>query len=140
MRIGTERHVDMTQASGRRVVLAADDDKDVLDVVNVAVKALGYVFFGTSTGEECASLATRISPHLILLDVNMPGIDGYEVCRRMRGMRHLDRVPIAFITSNRTAADLTRAREVGGNDFIVKPFTIQKLQDRVRHWVSRRVG
>ncbi len=129
----------MTNTPSRRVVLAADDDKDALDIVNVAVKALGYVFFGTATGEECASLATRIHPNVVLLDVNMPGIDGYEVCRRLRGMPHLQRVPIAFITANRTTADLMRAKEVGGNDFILKPFEIARLQERVRHWAARRV-
>jgi CheY-like chemotaxis protein len=76
---------------------------------------------------------------VVLLDVNMPGIDGYEVCRRLRGMPHLQRVPIAFITANRTTADLMRAKEVGGNDFILKPFEIVRLQERVRHWAARRI-
>jgi CheY-like chemotaxis protein len=130
----------MTLHPSQRIILAADDDQDILDVLQIAVKGLGHVFFGTPSGEACASLATRVSPHLILLDVNMPGIDGYETCRRMRGMDHLQRVPIAFITANRTAADVTRAKDVGGNDFILKPFTMEKLQDRIRHWVARRVG
>jgi CheY-like chemotaxis protein len=124
----------------RSNILIVDDRLDKRVVFRTILEELDQNIVTASSGEEALRWLLDNDCAVILLDVNMPGIDGYEVCRRMRGMRHLDRVPIAFITSNRTAADLARAREVGGNDFIVKPFTIQKLQDRVRHWVSRRVG
>jgi FixJ family two-component response regulator len=122
------------------LVFLVDDDDAVRDSLTLLLETAGLAVEAYSSAENFLGAYRPERPGCLVLDVNMPGIDGYEVCRRMRGMRHLDRVPIAFITSNRTAADLTRAREVGGNDFIVKPFTIQKLQDRVRHWVSRRVG
>jgi DNA-binding response OmpR family regulator len=96
----------------------------------------GYIFFGTTSGPEC--LLSRIEPRLILLDVQMPDMDGFETCRHSRKDWRLARVPIAFLTALKRPADV-HAGMAGGNDFILKPFNPDVLLNRVNHWTSQRL-
>ena len=79
-----------------------------------------------------------MKPRLVLLDVRMPGMDGYETCRRLRAMPALARVAVVFLTARKSSADVRARLEAGGDDFIVKPFDPAKLIARVVHWTSRR--
>ena len=104
------------------------------------MSAAGYTFIGMASGEECLELTSRIKPRLILLDIEMsPGIDGIETCQQRRQRRELEQVPIAFLTAYKTAKHVMDGIKAGGNDFIAKPFENEKMMERVRHWVSRRV-
>ena len=85
------------------------------------------------------SLAMRMAPRLILLDVQMPGINGYETCRLLRNNHNLAHIPIAFLTARKTPEDVRRGVAVGGNDFIIKPFDAAKLRERIHYWVNRYV-
>ena len=123
-----------------KIVIGVDDQRENLILLESALRAGGFHFFGASSGAECLSLATRIQPRLILLDIQMPDMDGFETCRRLRAMGDMRQVPVAFLTGRRNAEDVKRCLEVGGNDFIVKPFDVIKLLERVRHWTSRKVA
>jgi DNA-binding response OmpR family regulator len=85
-------------------------------------------------------MLTRVTPRLILLDIQMPEMDGLETCRRIRAIRELAQVPVAFLTASKSAEDVRAGLAAGGNDFIVKPFDIQKLLLRVEHWTTRRIA
>jgi DNA-binding response OmpR family regulator len=122
-----------------KIILAIDDDPDSLSMIDRVASFAGYTFYGASSGEECVSLATRVSPRLILLDVQMPGIDGYETCRRLRSYPNLAHIPIAFLTACKTAEDFKKGMEFGGNDFIIKPFDANKLRERIRYWATRTI-
>jgi two-component system sensor histidine kinase/response regulator len=123
-----------------KLVLAVDDAKENLSLVQAAVGAAGYSFIGASSGRECLSLLTRIQPKVILLDIEMPELDGFETCRIIRATEEpRARVPIVFLTARKTAEDVKRCIAVGGNDFIIKPFDLVKLLDRIRHWASGSV-
>ena len=91
------------------------------------------------SGSECLSLVMRATPRLVLLDIEMPAMDGFETCRRLRTMDATKHIPVAFLTARKSAEDVKLGVAVGGNDFIVKPFDRAKLVDRIQHWTSRRV-
>jgi DNA-binding response OmpR family regulator len=122
-----------------KIVLAADDQPENLVILESLIEAQGFTFFGVETGLDALSLATRISPRLILLDVQMPLMDGFETCRRLRAIRELKPVPIAFLTGRKASEDVRAGLLAGGNDFIVKPFDPDKLIARVIQWTSRRL-
>jgi len=92
---------------------------------------------GAKGGLECLRLVCRMIPKLILLDIEMPGIDGFETCRRIRNLSETKLVPIAFLTGRKTAEDVKTGMAAGGNDFIVKPYDVVKLIERINHWVNR---
>jgi CheY-like chemotaxis protein len=85
-------------------------------------------------------LLTRIEPKLILLDIEMPELDGFETCSQIRSKPNLRNTPVVFLTARKSADDVKNCLAVGGNDFIVKPFDLAKLLDRIRHWTGRRIA
>jgi DNA-binding response OmpR family regulator len=95
---------------------------------------------GAASGPELLALSLRVVPRLILLDIQMPEMDGFETCRRLRANRDLVRVPIAFLTGRKTFEDVAEGLSSGGNDFILKPFKVRHLLGRVEHWTSRQIG
>jgi len=118
-------------------ILAADDQPENILLLESLIETLGFTFFGVGGGAECLALAERITPRLILLDIQMPLLDGFDTCRRLRAMPALASVPVAFLTARKSSADVRAGMLAGGNDFIVKPFDPQKLIARVIHWTSR---
>jgi CheY-like chemotaxis protein len=123
-----------------RIVVAVDDQPENLMLLRAIVEHHGDTFFGATSGPEGISLATRTSPRLILLDVQMPGMDGFETCRRMRQLWALRQTPIAFLTACKTGQDVQEGIRAGGNDFLMKPFDPDKLLARIDHWTSRRLA
>ena len=127
-------------ARSGKVVLGVDDQPENIMMLESIIESQGFTFFGASSGMECLSLVQRVNPRLILLDVQMPEMDGYETCRRLRRMIQFRTMPIAFLTARKEVEDVKTGIAVGGNDFIVKPFDPVKLVNRVVHWTSRRVN
>jgi CheY-like chemotaxis protein len=123
-----------------KIVLGVDDAPENLFLLQAAMKSAGYTFIAAKSGRECLSLLSRVTPRLILLDIEMPDLDGFETCRRIRQNRDLRHVPIAFLTARKGPEDVKSGLAAGGNDFILKPFDPMKLLDRVKHWTSRSVG
>jgi CheY-like chemotaxis protein len=122
-----------------RIVIGVDDLPQHLRLLKQCIMSGGYTFFGAASGLECLQLVSRIEPRLILLDVQMPDLDGYETCRRLRTDPALGHVPIAFLTSCNTPEDVKTGLAAGGNDFILKPVVIARLMERVRYWTTRRI-
>ena len=132
--------MDPAEAAARRakVVLAADDQHENIMMLESLIETQGFTFFGVGGGAECLSLAPRISPRLILLDIQMPELDGFETCRRLRAIYSLKQIAVAFLTARKAAADVQAGIKAGGNDFIVKPFDPEKLIARLIYWTDRR--
>lgn len=120
-----------------RVILVVDDDSDTIALVASIGRKAGYTVFGASSGEECLSMLWRVTPQLIMLDVKMPGLDGFETCRRVRSDPNVAHVPIAFLTARKTVDDVKYGVAAGGDDFIVKPFDATQLVERVEFLISR---
>lgn len=122
-----------------KIVIGIDDQAENIMMLEALIDAQGYTFFGASSALDGISLAQRASPRLILLDIQMPGMDGFETCRRLRQIWALKQVPIAFLTASKSPEDVRKGIAAGGNDFITKPFDADKLLARVDLWTNRRL-
>jgi len=112
-------------------VLIVDDAKANLDILVEGLKA-DHKLSLAMNGETALQLAARTPPDLVLLDIMMPGMDGYEVCRRMRQMPETSDVPIMFLSSLEEVQNKTRGFEAGANDYLTKPFEMLEVKARVR--------
>jgi DNA-binding response OmpR family regulator len=129
--------VDDTAFRQNKIVLGVDDQPENLLILSAVLETAGYTFVAASDGVEGLSLAARTSPRLILLDVQMPGMDGFETCRRLRANWQLKSVPVAFLTGRKSVDDVRAGIAAGGNDFITKPFDHERLLARVDHWARK---
>ncbi|HWE72460.1 MAG TPA: response regulator [Stellaceae bacterium] len=121
-----------------KIIMGVDDTPENLHFLKRAIEAGGYTFVAATNGHECLTMLGRITPKLLLLDIEMEPIDGFETCRRIRRIAGLEQLPIAFLTARKTAEDVEAGLGAGGNDFIVKPYSIAKLRERVEYWMTHR--
>jgi diguanylate cyclase (GGDEF)-like protein len=112
-------------------VLIADDDPDIRALVRELLSRAGFETVDAQDGTEALALARRSQPDLVLLDVTMPGLDGYAVCESIFAERH-DPPPVIFLTARSETSDQVRGFDAGGVDYIVKPFRGAELVARVR--------
>src|SRR6266403_1121389 len=112
-------------------VLLVDDAKANLDILVEGLKSDHKLSLALN-GESALQVAARTPPDLVLLDIVMPGLDGYEVCRRLRQMPETAEVPIMFLSSLEEVQNKTRGFEAGANDYLTKPFEMLEVKARVR--------
>jgi CheY-like chemotaxis protein len=132
------------ETNRRKIIVAVDDLPTNLALIEEALRADEYSFFGVASGTECLSLVARVMPRIILLDIQMPEMDGFETCRRLRALppmgdirNRLEKVPILFLTGRKTVDDVRKGIAAGGNDFIIKPFDPARLLIRIQHWLTK---
>ena len=123
-----------------KIIVGVDDVPESLALVDHIVSDAGYTFMGAGGAAECLALVARIVPQLILLDVEMPKMDGFDTCRLLRADGRLTHVPIAFLTARKSSEDVRKGMSVGGNDFVLKPFDRAKLIERLNYWTRHRVN
>ena len=123
-------------------ILYVEDNPDNMTLVKRAIEAIGHVFVGAPTGTEGLQKAEELLPDLILLDINLPDIDGYEVARRLRnsGNKHLIYVPMVAITANALKGDAEKALEAGCDVYMSKPINIRELWNRVESLLEATKG
>jgi two-component system OmpR family response regulator len=115
-------------------ILVVEDDPRITDVLEYALKAEGYEVQTAQRGREAIQLAKRSAPGLIVLDVGLPDIDGFEVCRMVRTFSE---VPVLFLTSRADEIDRVVGLEIGGDDYVVKPFSPRELLARIKAILRR---
>jgi len=113
-------------------VLVVDDVPANLDVLSNSLESTGYQVQFATSGEQALRLVSTTTPDLILLDVMMPGMDGYEVCRRLKSTEKTRDIPVLFITAQVDTGDLLRGFDAGGVDYITKPFREEEVLIRVQ--------
>jgi phosphoserine phosphatase RsbU/P len=118
-------------------VLIVDDVKANVDILVQALKG-DYQLSVALGGQQALDVVQRSPPDLILLDIVMPDIDGYEICRRLRAMETTRELPIIFLSSLEDVNDKARGFEVGGNDYLTKPFHVLEVKARVRSLLKAR--
>lgn len=118
-------------------ILIVEDDLDVAEMLNAYFRVQGYEVFTVNWGEDGVRAAQTVLPDLIILDIRLPDIDGYEVARRVRTDRRTNEIPIIFLTEKRERIDRLQGFEVGADDYITKPFDVQELRLRVRNALKR---
>ena len=119
-------------------VLVVDDEPNIRELVQVALNFHGCSVTTGATGEDALQLAYAFDPDLIVLDVLLPDIDGFEVCRQLRSVAN--DVPVIFLTARDATADTVTGLTIGGDDYITKPFSIEALVARVRAVLRRTDG
>jgi DNA-binding response OmpR family regulator len=122
----------------RPLVLVAEDDDDILDLVVFDLEDEGYDVLTARNGEEAIALALERHPDLVLLDVAMPGLDGYEVTRRLRADASTHGTPVVLLTARAQVKDVIAGFEAGANDYVTKPFRPDELRTRLHAALGRR--
>jgi two-component system OmpR family response regulator len=116
-------------------VLVVDDEPNIRELVQVALKFHGCSVATAATGRDALRQAEAAPPDLIVLDVMLPDMDGFEVCRRLRAGGN--EVPVIFLTARDTSSDTVTGLAIGGDDYVTKPFSVEALVARVRAVLRR---
>ena len=119
------------------VILIVEDDLDVSEMLDAYFRVQDYDVIIANWGLEGVEKCQDKQPDLVILDIRLPDIDGYEVARRLRENRKTNNIPIIFLTEKRNRSDRLQGLELGADDYITKPFDIQELRLRVRNALQR---
>jgi two-component system, OmpR family, response regulator len=125
----------MTSSEPR--VLVVDDEPNIVDVVTMALRFQGFAVASAGTGGEALAAVSDFRPDLIVLDVMLPDMEGFDVAKRLGAQR--SRVPIIFLTARDATDDKIRGLTLGGDDYVTKPFSLEELVARIRS-ILRRAG
>jgi DNA-binding response OmpR family regulator len=123
---------------GAARIVVVDDDPAVVRAVAAVLEADGYAVEGVGDQAEALRAVLQDPPALVVLDVNMPGLDGWELCDILRRQSHTRDVPVLFLTGRADLRDQITAMQVGGSDYVTKPFRPDELRAKVQAWVQRR--
>ncbi|MDO4291237.1 MAG: response regulator transcription factor [Eggerthellaceae bacterium] len=125
----------MTDKQSR--ILVCDDEPSITEFVGYALKKEGYAADIVNSGEEALAMAARNTYDLFILDIMLPGMDGYELCRRLRSRTA---APVLFLSARDTELDKVVGLEIGGDDYLAKPFGVRELIARIRALLRRGSG
>ena len=118
-------------------ILAVDDEESITDLLGMALRYEGFDVQVAHTGRQALRAVTDRRPHLLILDVMLPDLDGFEIAKRLASRG--DKVPILFLTARDATEDKVRGLTLGGDDYLTKPFSLEELVARVRA-ILRRAG
>ncbi len=121
---------------GKKKILAVDDEPNILMSIEFILEMEGYEVHTARDGEEALEIAERVRPDLILLDVNMPRKDGYEVCRILRGQKDMGDTKVIMLTAKGQTLERKKGLEVGANEYVTKPFSAEDLLDKIRAMIE----
>ena len=124
------------EGEGARV-LVVDDEPSIVDAISMTLRHQGYSVEAAETGKEALAMVTKWRPDVIVLDVMLPDVDGFEVARRLSADN--EPVPILFLSALDNTEDKVRGLTIGGYDYVTKPFSLEELIARLRN-ILRRVG
>jgi len=118
-------------------ILIAEDEPDIRELVAFTLRFAGHEVVAASNGEEAVQLATREFPDLILMDVRMPRMTGYDACRVMKANEELKDIPVVFLSAKGQESEIQTGLEAGAEEYLLKPFAPDQLTDRVRAILSK---
>jgi len=121
----------------RERIIAIEDEPDILEVVQYNLRREGYEVTGVENGEDGLNLVRKENPDLVLLDLMLPGMDGLEVCRRLKYEAATRSIPVIMVTAKGEESDVVLGLEVGADDYLTKPFGPRELVARVRAVLRR---
>jgi len=113
-------------------ILIAEDERDIRDLVAFTLRFAGHEVFAASNGEEAVELAPKVNPDLILMDVRMPRMTGYEACKIMKADPYLKDVPVVFLSAKGQENEIQQGLASGAEDYLLKPFAPDQLTSRVK--------
>jgi len=112
-------------------ILIAEDERDIRDLITFTLRFAGHEVVATSNGEEAFFKAQEVKPDLILMDVRMPRMTGYEACRKMKEIEELKSIPVVFLSAKGQESEVQAGLEAGAVEYILKPFAPDQLTSRV---------
>ena len=125
----------------RDMILVVDDTPDTLGFLTEAIEQADLTVLVAVDGESALDLVGQITPDLILMDAVMPGLDGFETCRRLKQIPHLSHIPVIFMTGLSDTEHVVKGLEAGGVDYVTKPIVVDELIARIRvHLTNARVA
>ena len=122
----------------QKTVMCVDDDPAIREVIGHALGGAGYQSVICRSGPDCLARLSAVQPQLILLDLNMPGMDGFDTVREIRRRFPKLEVPLVMLTAQCTEKAVRAAKAVGTADYLIKPFRIAHLIERVDYWTGLR--
>jgi two-component system phosphate regulon response regulator PhoB len=124
----------------KKTVLVVEDEEDILAVLQFNLIKAGYEVFCASCGEEGLIMLAEKRPDLVLLDLMLPGIDGLEICRRLKAEEESCAIPVIMLTARGEERDVVQGLEMGADDYVTKPFSVKVLLARVQTVLRRTAG
>ena len=118
-------------------ILIAEDEPDIRDLVAFTLRFSGYEVVTGSNGEEAVELANKEFPDLILLDVRMPRLTGYDACKKIKENPQLKDIPVVFLSAKGQESEIQSGMEAGAEEYLLKPFAPDQLTDRVRSILAK---
>ncbi|MDP1809241.1 MAG: response regulator, partial [Actinomycetota bacterium] len=119
-------------------ILIIDDEPAVVELVEAKLRTSGYETLTATNGRDGIEAAHASNPNLVLLDILMPEIDGFEVCRRLKADKETESIPIMFLSGKLLERDVVKGLELGADDYIIKPFSPRELVARIKHILESR--
>jgi len=113
-------------------ILIAEDERDIRDLVAFTLRFAGHEVFAASNGEEAVELAPKVNPDLILMDVRMPRMTGYEACKILKEDPNLKDIPVVFLSAKGQENEIQQGLASGAEDYLLKPFAPDQLTSRVK--------
>ena len=123
----------------KEVILVVDDEEDIRELVELNLSREGYQILPCDTGERALALVRSRKPDLVVLDLMLPGVDGLEVCRRLKADPDTRHIPVIMLTAKGEEADIVAGLELGADDYVTKPFSGKVLAARVRRLLRRQM-
>ena len=118
-------------------ILIVEDDSDIVEMIDYNLKKEGYKTISVLNGEDAIGLAEKESPDLIILDLMLPGMDGFQVCKYLKGGEKTSTIPIIMLTAKSQEADKVIGLELGADDYMTKPFSHRELIARIKAVLRR---
>lgn len=120
-------------------ILVAEDERDIRELINFMLTFAGHQITLAENGEEAVEKAQEILPDLIMMDVRMPKLTGYEACRKIKEIESTKEIPVVFLTAKGQDEEVTAGIEVGAVAYILKPFELDKLTEQINE-ILMKIG
>lgn len=123
-------------AAPKHKILVVDDEPHIIRIIKLSLEKAGFQVISANSGEDGIEMVKHDHPDLVILDVMMPAMDGFQVCQHIRKLDEGQKIPILFLTARGQSDDLEYARSIGANDLMTKPFGPRQLIDLVAHHLN----
>lgn len=118
-------------------ILIAEDERDIRDLITFTLKFSGHEVFAAPNGEEAVSMARQVMPDIILMDVRMPKMTGYEACAAMKADPTIAHIPVVFLSAKGQESEVQTGIDLGAVEYILKPFAPDQLSTRVKELLKQ---
>ena len=120
-----------------KTILIVEDEEDIIELISFHIKKEGFQIEFTTQGDDALTMVEKVQPDLILLDLMLPGMDGFDVCRELKTSQQFRHIPIIMVSAKSEEPDIVAGLELGAEDYVTKPFSPKILISRVKAVLRR---